>query len=48
MKREIMLFLALIFLLVSTAFASHETAKPAVLYMSDEEQIALARSAAPP
>ncbi len=33
---------------VTAAGATHESAKPAVLYLSDSEQIELARSAAPP
>ena len=38
---------AIIFPFATKAWATHETAKPAVLYMSDDEQIKLAMSAAP-
>jgi hypothetical protein len=49
MKQAIIFFLALAALLVfvTTSMATHETEKPAVLYLSDNEQIELARSAAP-
>ncbi|HDH34141.1 MAG TPA: hypothetical protein ENG88_01650 [Nitrospirae bacterium] len=49
MKQAIILSLTLIALFVfeATSMAEHETEKPAVLNMSDDEQIALARSAAP-
>jgi hypothetical protein len=49
MKQAIIFFLALaaLFVFVTTSMATHETEKPAVLYMTDDEQIALARSAAP-
>ncbi len=50
MKQAIIFFLVLTALLtyVTTSEATHETEKPAVLYISDNEQIKLARSAAPP
>ena len=50
MKQAFIFFLVLSALLVIVAIsdATHETAKPAVLYISDNEQIKLARSAAPP
>ncbi len=44
----ILLLLTGFFVIVATSEATHETAKPAVLYISDKEQIRLARSAAPP
>ncbi len=47
MKKALIFLFTLTLLFVNIAFATHETAKPAVLYMSDDEQIALARSAAP-
>jgi hypothetical protein len=49
MKGTILLFLvlAVLFSYVTSSYSTHETAKPAVLYMSDNEQIKLARSAAP-
>lgn len=39
---------AVLFVFVTTSWATHETAKPAVLYLSDDDQVKLARSAAPP
>jgi hypothetical protein len=50
MKQAFIFFLALsaLLVIVATSDATHETAKPAVLYISDNEQIKLARSAAPP
>ncbi len=49
MKHVIIFFLALTSALVfvTTSGATHEKEKPAVLYLSDNEQIELARSAAP-
>lgn len=49
MKQVIILFIlpALLIAFVDISEAKHEKAKPAVLYMSDKEQIELARSAAP-
>jgi hypothetical protein len=49
-KQAIILYflLAVLFIFVNNSWATHEIAKPAVLKMSDDEQIALARSAAPP
>jgi hypothetical protein len=40
--------IAAVFVFGATSHATHETKKPAVLYISDNEQIKLARSAAPP
>lgn len=50
MKQAALFFLALaaLFIFITRSEATHETAKPAVLYISDNEQIKLARSAAPP
>ncbi len=50
MKQAAILFFAITLLIAfeTESEATHETAKPAVLYMSDNEQIKLARSAAPP
>lgn len=50
MKQVIIFFLGLTLVLVflNISEATHETEKPAVLYMSDKEQIKLAQSAAPP
>jgi len=49
MKKAIIFILlsACVTVFVSLSWATHETAKPAVLYMTDDEQIELARSAAP-
>ncbi len=49
MKQAIFIIIALTLLLISAtiSMAEHDTGKPAVLNMSDDEQIALARSAAP-
>lgn len=49
MKKAIIIILlaTAVFVFVNISEATHETAKPAVLYMSDAEQLALARSAAP-
>lgn len=49
MKQAIKFFLTLAasLVFVNISEATHEKAKPAVLYMSDKEQIELARSAAP-
>jgi len=48
MKKAILFLFVLTVLFVNITYATHETAKPAVLYLSDDEQIAIARSAAPP
>ena len=50
MKQAIVIFstLAIFLISVTISIADHDTEKPAVLKMSDDEQIALARSAAPP
>ena len=49
MKHAIIFFTAIsaIFVFAADSEATHETAKPAVLYMTDDEQVELARSAAP-
>ncbi len=49
--KKIVIFLlvfAAFLVIVTTSEATHETEKPAVLYISDNEQIKLAQSAAPP
>ncbi len=49
MKQAIIFLIAIsaMFVFITVSEATHETAKPAVLYMADDEQVALARSAAP-
>ncbi len=49
MKQATIFFLSLaaLLLFMTTSEATHDTAKPAVMYISDNEQIKLARSAAP-